>query len=179
MQAARRPMHAGALLDHTQGTMTYAITTRPGYLRAELVDRGTVEETQSFLRAVVRENSKHRRPCVLVLVRVSKPIFQVAAHRLIEYIEELSKTSARRIALVGDSRDLHMSHEYIELLARQRGLDVRSFRDEAAALQWLRSGLREEDRRQRRERRTLPDRRQLSERRRLERRAGAGASQPA
>ena len=159
--------------------MTYAITARPGYLRAELFARETVGETQSFLGAVVRENAKHRRPCVLILVRESKPIFQVAAHRLIEHIEELSKTSARRIALVGDSRDLHMSHEYIELLARQRRLDLRSFRDETAALQWLSGGLRDEDRRQRQERRGRRDRRQLGDRRRQERRSGTGSFQPA
>jgi hypothetical protein len=153
-----------------QGTMTYEITAKSGYLRAELFDRETVEETQSFLRAVVRENTKHRRACALILVRMSKPIFQVAAHRLIEYIGELSRTSARRIALVGDSSDLRMSHEYIELLARQRGLDVRSFRDEGAALRWLGSGL-GEDRRQRQERRVPHDRRRLGERRLQERRA--------
>jgi hypothetical protein len=118
-----------------------------------LFDRETVEETQAFLRAAVRDNAICRRPCVLILVRVSKPIFQVVPHRLIEYIEQLSKTSASRIALVGDTRDLHMSHEYIELLARQRRLNVRSFRDEPAALQWLKDQRKAEDRRQRIERR--------------------------
>jgi hypothetical protein len=157
--------------------MIYAIIPRPDYLRAELVDRDTVEETQSFLRAVVRENAKHRRTRVLILVRTSKPIFQVAAHRLIEYIEELSRASARWIALVGDSRDLHMSHEYIELLARQRRLNVRSFRDETAALQWL-SGAGDE-RRKRQERRGLRDRRRPGDRRRMERRTGLESFHPA
>ena len=136
-----------------RSTMRYQITAEAGYLRAELFNRETVEETRAFLRAVVRENAKHRRPCVLILVRVSKPIFQVVPHRLIEYIEQLSGPSASRIALVGDTRDLHMSHEYIELLARQRRLNVRSFRDEPAALQWLKDQRKAEDRRQRIERR--------------------------
>ena len=149
----------------------YRITAEPGYLRAELFDRETVEETQAFLRAVVRENAKHRRACVLILVRLSKPIFQVVPHKLIEYIEELAGTSANQIALVGDTRDLNMSHEYIELLARQRNLNVRSFRGELAALQWLKDQLKAEDLRVRRERRDPQDRRQGRERREQERRA--------
>jgi hypothetical protein len=150
--------------------MAYRIAAEPGHLRAELFDRETVEETQAFLRAVMRENAKHQRPGVLIVVRLSKPVFQVAAHRLIEHMEELAAPPARRVALVGDTRDLHMSHEYIELLARQRGLNVRSFRDETVALQWLRSQGAIEERRQRRERRGQADRRQVSERRRQERR---------
>jgi hypothetical protein len=139
--------------------MAYRITAESDYLRAELFDRETVEETQAFLRAVVRENAKYRRAGVLILVRLSKSIFQVVPHRLIEYMEELSETSAYQIALVGDSRDLNMSHEYIELLARQRRLNVRSFRNEAAALQWLNDRRAAEDRRQLREWREQNERR--------------------
>jgi hypothetical protein len=166
--------------------MAYKITAEPDYLRAELQDRETVEETQAFLRAVVRENAKHRRPCVLIAVRLSKPVFQVAAHGLIEYIAELSAKAARRIALVGDTRDLHMSHQYIELLARQRGLNVQSFGEATAALEWLGVRRQPEHGRQRQERteqsdrrRDLRDRRSLSERRRKERRTGTAVFQSA
>jgi hypothetical protein len=144
----------------------YKISAEPDYLRAELLDRETVEETQQFLRAVVRQNAKHRRECVLILVRLSKPVFQVAAHRLIEYIEELLRDPVRQIALVGDSMGLHMSHEYIELLARQRGLNVRSFREEGAALGWLKDQRQSADRRQRQERRDTEERRRQDRSRR-------------
>jgi len=145
--------------------MAFRITAESGYLRAEMTDRKTVEETQAFLRAVVRENAKHRRPCVLLLIRLSQPVFQVGAHGLIEHIEKIAATPGCRIAVVGDTRDLQISHEYIELLARQRNLKVRSFRDETAALQWLKDLRKAADRRQRRERRALWDRRQNGDRR--------------
>src|SRR5207245_3388042 len=115
----------------------YKITTEPGYLRAELFERETVEETRAFLDAVVRNNAIHRRSRVLILVRASKSIFQVVAHGLMECFEQLSATVPGQIALVGDTRDLRLSHEYIEVIARQRGLNVRSFRDEPAALAWV------------------------------------------
>lgn len=160
--------------------MAHKITPRRGYLRAELVGRETVEETQVFLRAVVRENARHQRPFVLIAVRESKPVFQVAAHRLIEHIEELSRQGVNRIALVGDTRDLRMSHDYIELLARQRGLNVQSFGVESAALEWLENRRDPERDHRGRDRRAMLDRRQASERRRLkERRARTPAIQTA
>jgi hypothetical protein len=157
--------------------MGYRITATPDYVRAELSGRESVEETRAFLRAVVGENAKHRRRCVLILVCVSKPIFQVVPHRLIEYIEEITGTSANQIALVGDTRDLHMSHEYIELLARQRRLNVRSFRDERAALQWLKNRRQAEDRRQAKDRRQLREWREQNDRRQQARRAGQESHQ--
>ena len=144
----------------------HKITAEPGYLRAELFARETVEETRAFLSAVVRSNASHRRSSILILVRASKPIFQVVPHGLMEYFEELSGTAPHQIALVGDTRDLHLSHEYIELIARQRGLNVRSFRDEAKALAWLN------------DRRAPQDRRHGAERRQQERRASAEGRQP-
>ncbi|MBI3043034.1 MAG: hypothetical protein HYY78_09440 [Betaproteobacteria bacterium] len=164
--------------------MVYKITAEPGLLRAELFDRETGEEMQAFLRAIARENAKHRRARILILVRSSKPIFQVVPHRLIDCLEELSGTSPHPIALVGDTRDLHMSHEYIELIARQRGLNVRSFQDEAAALRWFKERRELQDRRLRRERRLRRARRlrqeqRLHQERRLqqERRAQNGRRQ--
>jgi len=140
----------------------YKITAEPGYLRAELFERETVEETRAFLDAVVRNNATHRRSRVLILVRASKSIFQVVAHGLMECFEELSATVPGQIALVGDTRDLRLSHEYIEVIARQHGLNVRSFPDEAAALAWL------NDRRQPHDRRRQPERRQQERRAMLE-----------
>lgn len=133
--------------------MAYRIVAEPGYLRAELSGCETGEEMRSFLDAVVRDNAEHRRPRILILVRSSKPIFQVMSHRLVECLEAISMTASRQIALVGDTQDLRMSHEYIELIARQRGLNVRSFSDEAAAVRWLRDRRESRDRRVRRERR--------------------------
>jgi len=130
----------------------YKITAEPGYLRAELFERETVEETRAFLDAVIRDNAIHRRSRVLILVRASKSIFQVVAHGLMECFEELSATVPGQIALVGDTRDLRLSHEYIEVIARQRGLNVRSFQDESAALAWL-NEQRQQDRRRQPERR--------------------------
>ena len=46
-----------------------------------------------------------------------------------------------RVALLADAEELRAAHEYIEVLARQQGANVRAFRDEAQALEWLRAGV--------------------------------------
>ena len=145
--------------------MGYRITLDRGVLRAELFGRETVEETNTFFGAIVSAGRETRCPCILISVRSSKPIFQVERHGLIEYFGELAVTSSRRIALLGDSKDLQLSHEYVELIARQQGLNVRSFFDEAAAYQWFRDARQWQERRRQQERRSREVRRPLQERR--------------
>jgi hypothetical protein len=155
--------------------MEYRITLDQGVLRAELFGRETVEQTKAFFKAVVNASRESRSPCILISVRSSKPIFQLERHGLIEYFRELAETS-RRIALLGDSRDLRLSHEYVEVIAGQHGLNVRSFPDETTAYRWFEDPRRERERRRQQERRiqqvarTLQERRAGQQRRTAERR---------
>ena len=43
-----------------------------------------------------------------------------------------------KIALLADTTDLRVSHEYLEIIARQHALNARSFRTADEALRWLR-----------------------------------------
>src|SRR6267378_2897223 len=146
--------------------MGYKITLDRDVLRAELFGRETVEETKTFFRAIVSASKKNRSPYILISVRSSKPIFRLARHGLLEYFRELAVTPSRRIALLGDSSDLRLSHEYIELIARQHGLKVRSFPDETAAYHWFRDPRQGQERRRSRERRSQQVLRTAQERRR-------------
>jgi hypothetical protein len=101
--------------------MGYKITLDRGVLRAKLFGRETVEDTKAFFQALISAARQSRCPSILISVRSSKPIFQLERHGLIEYFGELAVTSPR-IALLGDSRDLRLSHEYAELIARQHGV---------------------------------------------------------
>ena len=162
--------------------MGYRITLDRGVLRAELFGRETVEQTKAFFKAVVSASRETGCSCVLISVRSSKPIFQLERHGLIDYFRELAVTSSRRVALLGDTRDLRLSHDYIELIARQHALNVRSFPDETTAYRWFEDPRRERERRRQQERRTqqaprtLQERRAGQQRRTAERRNTAGAS---
>ena len=153
------------------------IAAEPYILRAELVDRESIEETRHFLEAVLRENRKHRRPCLLIQVASSRPVFHVEQHGLIDCFRDLAQASVTQIGLLGDSEDLRLSHEYLELIAQQNGLDVRSFADEATALGWFRYQRLQPERRDVGDRRMhhqwlrYLERRRNSERRYVQRRA--------
>jgi len=106
--------------------MRYKFTMIHDCLRAELVGRESVDETQEFIRAVAAEAQKTRCPRILVWVRRSRPIFKVEQYRISEYFKQLAANPEVRAA-----------HEYIEVLARQQGANVRAFREELPALEWL------------------------------------------
>jgi hypothetical protein len=120
-------------------TAWHRISVEPGYLRSELFNRRTVDETRKFLEAVRAEALKHRLPQVLICVRNSAPIFTVERYGFSRYLD-LAFESKYKIALVGDSLELRIAHQYVATMARMRGAKVRAFPHEAAAINWLVSG---------------------------------------
>ncbi len=116
--------------------MNYAIALQDGHLLATLEGRETAFDMQEFLLAVKAACREHDCPRVLISIRNSRPVFKAEHYGLAGYANDLV-TPACRIALVGDTSELHFAHEYIELVARQQHVNARSFRDAAAALRWL------------------------------------------
>jgi len=123
-----------------ENTATYwHIAREQDYLRAELIGRETAVETREFLRAVAAAAMTHGLRRVLISIRSSKPLFRVDDYGIDEFLRLLAAEPGSRVALLADSEELRASHEYIEVLARQCEAQVRSFRNEAAAVEWLRS----------------------------------------
>jgi len=127
--------------------MHYRIGMERGFLRAELLERETAEETRRFFRAVVFESVKHGCSRVLVHVRSSKTLFTVERFGVLESFKKLASDPAHRIALLGDTVELGMSHDYVVLLARQQGITLRNFRNESEAIEWVSDRRKPEDRR--------------------------------
>ena len=117
--------------------MRYTIHDLGGCLRGELVGRETIEQTREFLAALAHKALAARCTRVLIVVRESRTIFQVEKYGISQWFRELAAQPEVRVALVGDSSEMRAAHEYIQMLARQRQANVRAFRDEAAALDWL------------------------------------------
>ncbi len=116
----------------------YRISAEQGYLRAELFDRQTADETREFLSAVLAGAWKQGQSHVLIYVHGSRPIFAVEKYGLYGYLK-IASASGCKVALLADSAEARVAQQYIETLARQRGVDLRTFRDESAALEWLKS----------------------------------------
>lgn len=117
----------------------YKITVEPDYLNAELFNRETMDETREFLQIVASAAVKHQRSRVLISVHSSNPIFTVERSGFLACFKKLTADPSHKIALVGDSVELGISHEYIELIGRQHGVKVQSFQDEAEALHWFKA----------------------------------------
>ncbi len=124
----------------SHGKVWHRISAEPGYLKAELFGRQTADETRKFLEALHAAALEHRRARILVCVRNSKPIFTVERYGISRYLDIAFK-SAYKIALMGDTPELRIAHQYIAMLAVMRGVDLRTFQDEIVAIEWLiRSG---------------------------------------
>jgi hypothetical protein len=116
----------------------FSIRRQAGHVLAELRGRETSGDMREFLLAVKAACLEHGCPRILLSVRDSHAMFKAEDYGLLGqgYASDLVTPSCR-IALVGDTQDLNFAHEYIELVARQRQVNVKSFRDCASAARWL------------------------------------------
>lgn len=121
------------------GFMRFTVKHIGNYLRGDLYERETAEETQQFLHAVAEEATKTGLYRVLISVHASRPIFRVQSLGLPEFFKTAAARPAHRIAIVADSYEGRLAQQYVVTVARQRGLNVRSFRSDEAAADWLRS----------------------------------------
>ncbi len=109
----------------------------PGVLRVEIRERETAEETRDGAEAIFAERAKHGVLAILLVAKDSRPIFKVEEYGLSGLLERVAAIAGLRIAVVGDSPELRSAHQYIELLAKQRGVPLRAFASEREALAWL------------------------------------------
>lgn len=119
--------------------MRYEIVAEPRYVRADLYNRQTARETGEFLTAVADECITRGCFHVLVSVHASRPIFTLERYGFSAFIELALRHSAK-VAILTDNPEMRIAHEYVVMLARLRGVNARTFRDETAAIAWLESG---------------------------------------
>jgi len=145
--------------------MLCEITVGPDYLKADLFNRNTAEETRDALAAITAAARKHRFSQILIAVHTSRPIFKLEQSGLLEFFRGLGDMSKYRIALTGDSQELRLSQQYVEAVARRHGINVRSFASQRAALDWFKDRRWSQERRRRDEPREEQERRQPRPRR--------------
>lgn len=119
--------------------MRYTIEKQAaGYLKAEMVDRDTAEETAQFVTAIVQALRAQEGRKLLISTRQSRPVFKVEDWKLSAALDQVMSIPGLKVAFVSDTRELAMSQDYIALLGRQRGLEFKAFgADEGAAISWL------------------------------------------
>ena len=117
--------------------MQITFEARPGYLRVIVRRRESVEEVGAAISAVVEQARKHALRKLLIISEESTPIFRVQQFDLSGWLDRFLEDRVEKLALVSDTAEVFASHQYIELLAGQRGVPIRAFREEKPALEWL------------------------------------------
>jgi hypothetical protein len=112
--------------------MHYRIEPKGDHLRAVLYGRDTPQETRDFIHAVHAACRQHDQPRILIVVRQSRALFKLDDR----YLKKLLSATCQ-VALVGDTPEVNAANEYIAMLARQQGLNIRAFQGERAAARWL------------------------------------------
>ena len=120
--------------------MRYTIDSNEGYLKAEMIERDTAEETAEFVEAIVAALRARGAPDkLLISIRKSRPVFKVEEWKLSASLDKVMSIAGLQVAFIADTREVQMSQQYIALLGRQRGLKFETFDSEPAAVAWLTS----------------------------------------
>ena len=133
--------------------MVYRITLEPGYLRAVLFHRESMDEVKSFLTTVAAASVLRQRAPILIQILPMLPISRDDPLELFKHLETLTLLPSCRIALLGDTADFQTPRKSVASVAEHSGLNVRVFQDEVNAVLWLQDGRQWADRRQLRDRR--------------------------
>ena len=117
--------------------MEIDITPRTGYLHISVAERKGVQVARGALQQIIDaiEASDQRR--LLVTVRESEAIFNVAEYGLFDALTRLAGVPGLHVALVADTDELLVSYRYVEALATEQKLAAKAFRCEETALRWL------------------------------------------
>jgi hypothetical protein len=110
-----------------------------GYLRAEIARRVTLAEARHAVHAIIREMTALALRRAMIVVRESEPVAWLRMHAIADVLHHARAVRGLRVALVADSWELYTSHQEVMVLARHRGIQIESFRDEAAAVKWLKA----------------------------------------
>lgn len=116
--------------------MSYAINVENDCIRAELAGRHTTEQTKDLLRAIAVFGVTHSS--FLIRVCHSTPLLATDPLGLVEYLITAGCAPSHRFALVADNHHVQAAHDKVERIAREHSLNLRSFRTESEARQWLR-----------------------------------------
>ncbi len=117
--------------------MDIEISPRKGHLYIGVCDRKGIPEAKDALQRIIDAIAASDQRRLLVCVRQSEVIFNVAEYGLLDALTRLAGVPGLRIALVADSDELLVSYRYVEALASERKLAARAFRQEEQALAWL------------------------------------------
>src|SRR5262245_22538439 len=104
--------------------MVYTISLEKDYLRADLFNRETAEETREVFGQVAVLALRKRCGNVLISVHSSAPVFAAERSGFFERLGVLGVDPSHKIGLLADTSELAYAIGYIERLGHLKGMNV-------------------------------------------------------
>ena len=117
--------------------MEYTIAADGELIRARVWGRDTQEAPTQVCDALFAEASRLGLTRILVELTQKFALSGVNQFQLIDRLPGIGVTPSHRIALVHHTPGIFEASDMLDLVAGNRGLNVRNFRDVDSALAWL------------------------------------------
>lgn len=117
--------------------MEYTITAAGDLLRASAWDRESPQPPSHLCAAVLAEANRLGLTRILIELKQKVPLSGVSQFHLVDRLPSLGMTPQHRIALVHHTSGFLEANDMIGIVAGNRGLNVKNFRDVESALAWL------------------------------------------
>ncbi len=119
--------------------INYTIRLDGDLLRAHIWGRETDNPPSHICRAILQECRRNGLKRILVELTQRRPLSDASQYLLVERLPALGLTHEHRIALVHHTPGLYKANDMIDLVAENRGINVRNFPDVRSATEWLQS----------------------------------------
>ena len=118
--------------------MEYAITADHEFLRVKLSGRDTDEPPSEVCALVFQESERSGRRRILIELDQRFPLSPTSQHVLVTRLPAIGFSYRHRIALVHKAPEARKANDFINMVATNRGVNVRNFPSLEDAASWLR-----------------------------------------
>jgi hypothetical protein len=117
----------------------YAIEAGPDFIRVRVSGRDTDQPPSEVCAAAHQASVTHGRLRVLVELDQKFPLSPRSQYQLVENLPKIGYTPRHSLALVHRTPIAQMASKFIDKVAANQGLEVRTFPDVKHAEAWLHS----------------------------------------
>ncbi|HEX2567437.1 MAG TPA: hypothetical protein VHN19_11105 [Burkholderiales bacterium] len=117
--------------------MQFTLEPKADLLHAKVWGRDTTRPPFQVCEAIMTEARRLGLKRILIELSQKVPLSGTGQFMLVERLPSLGLTPEHRIALVHHTPGFFEANDMIDMVAENRGLNVKNFRDVGAALAWL------------------------------------------
>jgi hypothetical protein len=118
--------------------LEYSITADAEFLRVKVSGRDTDQPPSDFCALIYKESETAGRPRILIELDQNFPLSPISQHQLVTRLPSIGFSHKHRIALVHQTVESRKSNDFINVVAENRGVNVRNFPSLHDAIGWLR-----------------------------------------